>query len=252
MQRRSFLQAMGGTLAMGACTGAFEPPVIPPPAPRLFSRPSATTRTLEPGLHEVVVEGAEITAYLPESAADLASVPLLLFLHGSFRSVHGIQTAFAPMLESAGVMMVAPLSRGDTWDAIHGTFGPDPLRIDRALTWAMSQVPISPSKVVISGVSDGASYSLALGRANGDLFSKILAFAPGFVMNVYPVGAPPILVSHGTNDTVLPFGFTEEIVVPTLRNLGYQVEFLAFDGEHGVYLPHAQQQINLMGGVTTP
>lgn len=246
------MQAVGSTLAMGACTGAFDPPVIPPPAPRLFSRPSATTRTLEPGLHEVVVEDTEIVGYLPESATDLATVPLLLFLHGSFRSVQGIRTAFAPMLEAAGVMMVAPLSRGDTWDAIHGSFGPDPLRIDHALYWAMSQVPIDPERTVISGVSDGASYSLGLGRANGDLFSKIIAFAPGYVMSVHSVGAPPIVVSHGTRDTALPFKFTEEIVVPTLRTLGYQVEFLVFDGEHGVYLPHAEQQINLMGGLASP
>lgn len=250
MRRRSFLQAVGGSLALGACTGSFEPPVIPPPAPRLNARPRATPLTLAPGVHEVTVEGTELLAYLPASAVGRTAVPLLVFLHGASRSVGNLVTAFQPYLDAAQVMLLAPFSQGQTWDAVQGQFGPDPLGIDRAMSWAFSQVPIDAQRVVLSGFSDGASYTIGLGRANGDLFGRLVAFAPGYVINVMPVGTPTIVIAHGTRDSVLPFAFTDEIVVPSLRNLGYTVEFTEFDGEHAVLLSVAQAEIDRLGGLT--
>ena len=39
-----------------------------------------------------------------------------------------------------------------------------------------------------SGFSDGASYALSLGAANGDLFTHIAAFSPGFMRPPVSVG----------------------------------------------------------------
>ena len=53
-------------------------------------------------------------------------------------------------------------------------------------------------------VTAGASYALSVGLTNGDLFSDILAFSPGFMAPAVRHGAPNIFISHGTQDTVLP------------------------------------------------
>ena len=42
-------------------------------------------------------------------------------------------------------------------------------------------VRIRPQAIAISGFSDGASYALSVGLANGSLFPQIVAFSPGFM-----------------------------------------------------------------------
>src|SRR5262249_48318650 len=86
-----------------------------------------------------------------------------------------------------------------------------------------------------SGFSDGASYALGLGLANGDLFGSVVAFSPGFI----PPGAPPsgkprIFVSHGREDSILPFEVSSRRLVPALTRAGYPVTFREFDGPHTV------------------
>jgi len=78
-------------------------------------------------------------------------------------------------------VIVAPDSRGRTWDAIEGRMGPDVEFIDTALRSVFAHVRVNPARVAMAGFSDGASYALGLGLANGDLFSHVIAFSPGFV-----------------------------------------------------------------------
>ncbi len=56
----------------------------------------------------------------------------------------------------------------------------------------------------MEGFSDGASYALSIGLTNGDLFTHVVAFSPGFASPVTYTGKPPVFVSHGTHDEVLP------------------------------------------------
>jgi predicted esterase len=86
----------------------------------------------------------------------------------------------------------------------------------------------------MSGFSDGGTYSLGIGRANGDLFTRVVAYSPGFLLGVEAVGKPPILITHGTSDTVLPIDATSRLMVPQLRSLGYAVDYREFDGGHAV------------------
>jgi len=51
--------------------------------------------------------------------------------------------------------------------------------------------------VAIQGFSDGASYALSLGLTNGDLFTHVIAFSPGFAAPAEQRGRPRIYVSHG-------------------------------------------------------
>jgi predicted esterase len=55
------------------------------------------------------------------------------------------------------------------------------LYLDQALQHVFETYSIDPGRVGLGGFSDGASYALSLGVANGDLFSHIIAFSPGFM-----------------------------------------------------------------------
>jgi predicted esterase len=97
-----------------------------------------------------------------------------------------------------------------------------------------SRYAIDPAHVAIGGFSDGASYALSLGLTNGDLFTHIIAFSPGFMAPAEYEGKPRIFISHGTRDQVLPIDACSRRIVPQVRGAGYDVEYHEFDGPHTV------------------
>jgi predicted esterase len=136
--------------------------------------------------------------------------------------------------DRAGLVLLAPSSRAATWDAIGGSYGSDVALIDRALEISFRSTGARPGRVAIAGFSDGASYALGLGLANGDLFSRVIAFSPGFVPSAPRVGRPAVFVSHGTGDAVLPIDRTSRRIVPALRDDGYDVTYEEFEGGHAI------------------
>lgn len=246
MHRRTFLQVAGSALLCSACSlDAFKDP----PSAKLRSRPGGAPLALPAGLTQRTEEGTTFAAYLPASAAALERIPLMLFLHGANRTVDVFMERFRPIADATGVMLLMPYSADYTWDAIRRSFGPDVAGIDRSLQWIFGQAPIDPTRLALSGFSDGATYTLALGRANGDLFSsRLVAYSPGYLIPVSAVGHPPIVISHGTSDTVLPFWNTRDSIVPALRKDGYTVDFRPFDGAHAVPLSVVQEQMEALAG----
>lgn len=172
--------------------------------------------------------------YVPPSAAKKAKAPLLLLLHGAGGSGARILRGFTDLAEQSETIIVAPKSVGVTWDAMNGPIGADVVNIDRVLSRISRAYGIDPTRISIAGFSDGATYALALGRLNGTLFRNIVAFSPGILMPVVPRGSPPIFISHGTRDTILPIDRTSRLFVPELERQRYKVEYYEFDGPHAV------------------
>lgn len=200
--------------------------------PRIAIVPAAPTRSVEPGEHPLGL-GAERDGrvYVPKLAAG-ARAPLFVALHGATQAGDLMTARLAPLAERVGCVIVAPDSRGVTWDAIRGEFEADPAFIGRAIAWAFDRVAIDASRLWIGGFSDGASYALSLGIANGDRFPRVLAFSPGFVIPVARAGSPEFFVSHGRQDTILPIDRCGRVVVAELRTQGYRVRFDEFEGGH--------------------
>ncbi len=99
---------------------------------------------------------------------------------------------------------------------------------------------------MLSGFSDGGTYVIALGRANGDLFSRIAAYSPGFLIDVKATGRAPFLITHGTQDTVLPIDATSRRIVPALRSAGYTVDYREFTGPHAVPLSIVREMMEAL------
>ena len=118
--------------------------------------------------------------------------------------------------------------------AAERAYGVDVAFLDRALAQVFDRYDVDPARVVIGGFSDGASYALSLGLANGRLFRRILAFSPGFAVPPSFDGKPPVFVAHGEADQILPIESTSRRLVPGLRRRGYEVTYVEFRDDHRV------------------
>jgi phospholipase/carboxylesterase len=166
--------------------------------------------------------------------------------------------ASAGLLEAAerwGALVLAPDSRGPTWDVLMGGFGADVDFLDAALDGVFDAVAVDPRRLILSGFSDGASYALSLGLSNGDLFSHVVAFSPGFMAPDAQRGNPPVFVSHGTGDRVLHIDTCSRALVPILEQAGYRVTYAEFDGGHEVprsVLRHALEWLQATPAAADP
>ena len=199
---------------------------------RLAARPQRVTSVPMTGFFSLSIgRDRDGVLYVPV-AARTGPVPLVVLLHGAGGSAQGIRRRLFGASDSLGFALLIPDSRGPTWDAIRGDYGPDVRFLDSALTLVFSRVSIDPTRVVVSGFSDGASYALSLGVTNGDLVSRVAAFSPGFYTPTQEPGKPKVFVTHGTGDRVLQIETTSRRIVDRLRREGYDVTYHEFDGGH--------------------
>ena len=210
-------------------------------SPRLAARPGTPNASSKTGLIEVSTNACQASVYVPTTVKRNQRAPLVVFLHGANRTVEFFVDRFKPVAETSGVVLLAPFAGYGTWDAITETFGRDIAILDAALSWVFARWTIDPARVVLSGFSDGGTYALAVGRANGDVFGRVVAYSPGFLIPIESVGRPPILITHGRQDNILPIDRTSRVIVPELRHAGYEVDYREFDGPHAVPLPVANE-----------
>jgi phospholipase/carboxylesterase len=172
--------------------------------------------------------------YVPEGLSAERPAPLVLMLHGAGGGARGTVSLLQSFADGSGFILLVPDSRGTTWDLIEGGYGPDVAFIDRALEQTFGSYNVDPKRVAVGGFSDGASYALSLGATNGDLFTHVVAFSPGFMAPASRHGSPALYISHGTQDRVLSIDVCSRRIVPRAKGAGYSVLYREFDGPHTV------------------
>jgi predicted esterase len=233
--RRHFSAIAGGAFASfafgDACNRESEPPETNDG--RLAARPRPNVTTAPQAQRALGLErGRDAILQLPKETS--APLPMLVLLHGAGGSGEGVLRRLGQAADEAGVAVLAPDSRDSTWDAIRDGFGRDVTFLDRALTRVFEMVAVDPARIAVGGFSDGASYALSLGLINGDLFRRVVAFSPGFLVEGTTHGKPQVFISHGTADPILPIDRCSRVIVPGLRKRGYTVTFREFDGRHEI------------------
>ena len=203
---------------------------------RLRARPAQVTGAAPVGLQPLMLGVARDSyLYVPATYRVERPVPLVLLLHGAGGHSRQGLDLLRSLADAAGLLLLAPASREHTWDLLVGRrYGPDLTLIDRALELTFSRYAVAPERVAVGGFSDGASYALSLGITNGDLFTHVMAFSPGFMAPAGQISAPRIFVSHGTRDGVLPTDRCSRKIVPQLEHADYDVLYREFDGGHTI------------------
>ena len=201
---------------------------------RLRSRPAAPGRpgaTGEAGLHRLDAAGRRDAVLLVPPGPPRPR-PLLVYFHGAGgRGEQGLPLV-QPVAAERDLLALLPSSVGSTWDLVGGRAGRDVAALDAALARVFAEHAVE--RVGFAGFSDGASYALSVGLANGDLGEAVLAFSPGFAAPPVQVGRPRVWLCHGTDDAVLPVDRCGRRVARLLQQAGYDVRYVEFDAGHVV------------------
>jgi predicted esterase len=253
--RRRFCAMAGGAVASAAlgsaCSGLGNPSLFSDG--RISARPRSGVKTSATGQVMLgITNERDAVLRIPPGASDGSSLPLLLMLHGATQGAEHMFWYLGDTYNEAGVAVLAPNSRATTWDAMggvfgRGNFGPDVEMLNLALKRTFDLVAIDPYRIAIGGFSDGASYAISLGLINGDLFSRVVAFSPGYVIQGSLRGQPRFFISHGTHDHILPIDRCGRPIAANLTARGYDVTFREFDGDHEIPGDIAREGLQFVG-----
>jgi phospholipase/carboxylesterase len=186
--------------------------------------------------------------FVPASYDPAVPMPMLVLLHGATGSAAQILATHEQLADSIGIIILAIDSRAFTWDAIIARFDYDIDFIDDAIASTLGRYNVDRSRLGIAGFSDGASYAMMVGLANGDIFRKVIVHSPGLRFLVTIVGPPAFYVAHGTQDDILPFPYTKRSIVPFLEATGAEVTFREWGGPHAMSLSLVRESLGWLAG----
>lgn len=242
--RREFAATLAAVAVPGVLAGC-DTATAPPQSQgsgRLTARPGPPTGTVSAGTFPLgLATGRDGLLFVPSGYSATQPAPLILALHGAQGTAASQLTLWTPHATARTMVVLAVDSRLTTWDGVLQSFGPDVAFVDSALEVVFERCAIDPARVFIAGASDGATYTISLALANGDLFKRAVGFFPGGIResNSGRHGKPEFFIAHGADDTVIPVSRSRTGTVPTLRADGYTVEYLEYQGGHSVPLPVA-------------
>lgn len=221
---------------------------VPPPAAAAVPTPAAA---------RILALPDEAIAYIPARAALSLSKggphpPLLVLLHGAGRDAGRMIERLASEADARGIVLLAPTSRGPTWDKVASAEEPpdmssqlassmarrfstshDADRVEAAIAALGKILPVDRNRTVLAGFSDGATFALAMGLSRAHAFAGVIAWSPGIAIEtVSPARGRRVFVSHGRADPVLSFTTACADIVPMVQGEGAAVTFLPFEGGH--------------------
>ena len=196
--------------------------------------------------------GRDGYVFVPPSYSPDVPTPLLVTLHGANKTAFNGMATLIDEATAAGVILVAPSSReATTWDMFGGGgYGADVAYVNASIAQVADLYNVDRARLGVQGFSDGATYALSLGLANGKVFSHVLAFSPGGLAPPSLSGNPAIFISQGTKDTLFPKAQAGDAVVCQLVANQYDVTYVPFPGGHEVPPKVAQAAMNWFLGDT--
>jgi len=175
--------------------------------------------------------------FVPPQAKEGRKLPLIVALHGAGGKPDGPIKWWKPIAAERGYFVLSPKSNGGTWP------GGDQSHVARMVVALERERPIDPKRVLLTGVSDGGTWSYTLGFQNPKLFAA-LAPISGVMMRTIAGSLAmqpklPICVVHGTEDKIFIVA-RAQATVKALKSAHYNVNYIEVaGGRHGWFREQA-------------
>ncbi|MHC4126748.1 MAG: extracellular catalytic domain type 1 short-chain-length polyhydroxyalkanoate depolymerase [Planctomycetota bacterium] len=160
--------------------------------------------------------------HVPEDLAPQEPVPLLLGLHRWLESGQAMayMTSFNEIADREGFIVAYPNAAGGSWDTFGGEYRDDIRFVLAVIEEVAAAHPIDRGRIYVTGASNGGFMTHVLACAAPETFAAaapVKGLMPAALAEEHPSGLPmPILVIHGTNDGVVPYGARSVLGARTL------------------------------------
>lgn len=186
------------------------------------------------GLWHYGAEGGRgaYTCYVPEYYHTDRAWPVLLTLHGGGGNDADFVWTWLKYAKSRGYLLISAKSFGPTW------FPWDAPSLLSILDEVQARYRVDPQRILLTGLSDGGSFSYEVGFAFPERF-QALAVVAGILRphrRSAQANQLPVYVAHGERDQLFPVAYTR-LVVETLRAWGHDVTYHELPGFGHAYPP---------------
>lgn len=171
---------------------------------------------------------ADYSLYVPESYTPSRSWPLIVCLHGAYGRGDHFLWAWLRPARSRGYLALAPKSLDVTWSILQPER--DTRSVAAMLDEVCSEYAVDRSRVFLSGLSDGGTFTYLLGLGRPDLFAGIAPIAGDFhgmmdeMLRRKQGRNLPIHIVHGAQDHIFP--------VETIRSGHALLQRLGYDSRY--------------------
>lgn len=146
--------------------------------------------------------------YVPEYYDDAIPAPLIVAMHGG--SGHGRDTLWSWIANarSHGAILLSPTSLGPTWSLMEPDL--DNENINRMLGHVFETWNVDRSHMLLTGMSDGGTFSYVLGLNSSSPFTHLAPIAASFHPFLLEMADParvadlPVYITHGALDWMFP------------------------------------------------
>lgn len=152
--------------------------------------------------------------YVSESYDPTTPHPVVFALHGGSGRGRSFMWNWVAAARSRGVILVAPTSLGQTW-AIQGADRDSP-HIASILGFVRKKWTIDPERILLTGMSDGGTFSYTSGLDGGSPFTHLAPVAAAFhpmlaaMADGDRVRGLPIHIAHGALDWMFRIDMARE------------------------------------------
>jgi phospholipase/carboxylesterase len=162
--------------------------------------------------------------YVPEQYDEARTWPVIVALHGGSGNGRDFLWTWVREAKRRGYVLIAPTAVGSTWGEV------DAFGLLEILAWTRARYRIADDRVLLTGLSDGGTFTLVYGLAHRDAFRALapccgvfhpVNFANGNLERARDV---PIYLVHGALDFLFPVGLAR-ITRDTLTAAGAHLTY---------------------------